>query len=802
MFYSRSLLSRKGPLGAIWVAAYCFKRLKKAQVFETNIPSSVDEILEEELDVMTYRVLAYLLLGLVRIYSKKVEYLFDDCNDAVVKINNFLVSEKSMKNLGNLCAPYCSITLPESFELDAFDLEILEDMSGENAVPLEQITLKDGASAAAGKGHYSLSKYCCKEYAAWDDSFSGDYSPADDIFSSHLMEIGMAVSATYSNLNANMENLQSNNDGGVTEPIEPVGEKHQTNEDMKAAETAQSEKRLEKLQDNSFQGVEEESLDPIKLCGKDHRSDGEQTMVPDIAQLEKETCQATSKDINKNITMLQASTEKLCEHEVPQVCSGVEMCYGSKEELPKQVELSGEEHHSNTEQMKVMEISSRNNECQVMKREDPLSVTVDATPQSKFLDASGATTPEFIVVQTPATKECARISRKRKCCFDDVTVFPNDVMRQCIQDASDLVSKRRKVPRTVLAAWKASRISNLSQGFLLPLLPCISLELRAFLCQERLKIPETAKSVELLEPELPTVHKSLEKMAITSGTPIGRSSQNMGIAPNTRTGISLEKTAVAPGTPTGRSSEKMVVAPETPTGGSSEKMVVAPETPTDGSSEKMVVAPETPTCRSPEKRAFAPDTPTGRSSEKMAVAPATPTGRSSETMAIAPDTLTVKSSELIAMTIESPIFLSVPSRSFETPENAHSIAVETLADSYATPEKDLASSKDEDFDLIFMNEESNFGEVDRQESYGFSARTRMVAKYLHRRFSCHKERREDEAIKLLPLLEGRTVKETARIFYEILVLQTKGIVNVKQDDAYGDILVVKAPWWDQSCGAL
>lgn len=79
---------------------------------------------------MTYRVLAYLLLGLVRIYSKKVEYLFDDCNDAVVKINNFLVSEKSMKNLGNLCVPYCSIMLPESFELDAFDLEILEDISG------------------------------------------------------------------------------------------------------------------------------------------------------------------------------------------------------------------------------------------------------------------------------------------------------------------------------------------------------------------------------------------------------------------------------------------------------------------------------------------------------------------------------------------------------------------------------------------------------------------------------------------------------------------------------------------------
>lgn len=41
MFYSQCLLSGKGPLGAIWVAAYFFKKLKKAQVTETDIPSSV-----------------------------------------------------------------------------------------------------------------------------------------------------------------------------------------------------------------------------------------------------------------------------------------------------------------------------------------------------------------------------------------------------------------------------------------------------------------------------------------------------------------------------------------------------------------------------------------------------------------------------------------------------------------------------------------------------------------------------------------------------------------------------------------
>lgn len=42
MFYSQCLLSSKGgPLGAIWVAAYFFKKLKKAQVTETDISSSV-----------------------------------------------------------------------------------------------------------------------------------------------------------------------------------------------------------------------------------------------------------------------------------------------------------------------------------------------------------------------------------------------------------------------------------------------------------------------------------------------------------------------------------------------------------------------------------------------------------------------------------------------------------------------------------------------------------------------------------------------------------------------------------------
>jgi cohesin complex subunit SCC1 len=89
-----------------------------------------DKILQDELNVFTYRVLAYLLLGVVRVYSKKVEYLFDDCHKVLVKINDFVVSTKDITQVETLRAPYFSITLPERFELDAFDLEILDDVIG------------------------------------------------------------------------------------------------------------------------------------------------------------------------------------------------------------------------------------------------------------------------------------------------------------------------------------------------------------------------------------------------------------------------------------------------------------------------------------------------------------------------------------------------------------------------------------------------------------------------------------------------------------------------------------------------
>ncbi|CAN0285936.1 unnamed protein product, partial [Discosporangium mesarthrocarpum] len=41
MFYSQTILAKKGPLGKIWIAAHWDKKLNKTQIFQTNVNTSV-----------------------------------------------------------------------------------------------------------------------------------------------------------------------------------------------------------------------------------------------------------------------------------------------------------------------------------------------------------------------------------------------------------------------------------------------------------------------------------------------------------------------------------------------------------------------------------------------------------------------------------------------------------------------------------------------------------------------------------------------------------------------------------------
>lgn len=86
MFYSQIILAKKGALSKVWLAAHWGdKKLGRPQIFSTDISQSVESIVNPTVP-LALRMSSHLLLGVVRIYSRKVKYLMHDCTEALVKI--------------------------------------------------------------------------------------------------------------------------------------------------------------------------------------------------------------------------------------------------------------------------------------------------------------------------------------------------------------------------------------------------------------------------------------------------------------------------------------------------------------------------------------------------------------------------------------------------------------------------------------------------------------------------------------------------------------------------------------------
>jgi len=147
MFYASFVLNKKGPLARIWLAAHWDKKLTKAHVFETNIDSSVEAILKPKVK-MALRTSGHLLLGVVRIYSRKAKYLLADCNEAFVKIK--MAFRPGVVDLPeeNREAAVAAITLQENFHDFETTLADLEDINVQaqfsvNQSRPEEITMRE-----------------------------------------------------------------------------------------------------------------------------------------------------------------------------------------------------------------------------------------------------------------------------------------------------------------------------------------------------------------------------------------------------------------------------------------------------------------------------------------------------------------------------------------------------------------------------------------------------------------------------------------------------------------------------------
>ncbi|KAF8447019.1 Rec8 like protein-domain-containing protein [Terfezia claveryi] len=119
MFYSETLLSKTGPLARVWLSANLERKLSKTNILQTNIQTSVGAIVGQDQAPMALRLSGQLLLGVVRIYSRKARYLYEDCSEALVKIKMAFRPGNVDLQTGTTAHSAAQLTLPDVItELD------------------------------------------------------------------------------------------------------------------------------------------------------------------------------------------------------------------------------------------------------------------------------------------------------------------------------------------------------------------------------------------------------------------------------------------------------------------------------------------------------------------------------------------------------------------------------------------------------------------------------------------------------------------------------------------------------------
>ncbi|KAF2656040.1 hypothetical protein K491DRAFT_403488 [Lophiostoma macrostomum CBS 122681] len=122
MFYPTELLQRTGPLARVWLAANRENKLSKNQILQDKIADDIAVISRPEVagGPLSLRLSGQLLLGVVRIYSRKARYLLDDCTEALMKIKTaFKPGNIDLPTNQSHLANPASLTLPDVItELD------------------------------------------------------------------------------------------------------------------------------------------------------------------------------------------------------------------------------------------------------------------------------------------------------------------------------------------------------------------------------------------------------------------------------------------------------------------------------------------------------------------------------------------------------------------------------------------------------------------------------------------------------------------------------------------------------------
>ncbi|KAH7388131.1 hypothetical protein KP509_16G059300 [Ceratopteris richardii] len=439
MFYSQFILAKKGPLATIWIAAHLERKLRKNQITDTNIGESVDSILYPEIPI-ALRLSGHLLLGVVRIYSRKVNLLFNDCSEALLKLHQAFQSSTVNLPPGAAVAPFNSITLPESFDFDDMEVHFSRDN-----VASRLGTRSDFEYHVTARDLITLQEQNDDRRSLFslDERFEDPGNPYA-VLDLSLEELAYEK-PLQSTVLENTERITVEDD--MLPPLPMEEEIHIDGMDIdkdKESSTNLSELHAEEVA---------KGVSPIF----------EVTMeVPDVERL-----RAASTPGPKEYLM------ELDDVEMPREASSL-MDIDSNDRVPITPNISDVALTPKMEQTPYF-------------REDPISLrprrsstrTPAVIPEENDILGSilGKRTPKLEVAPTPMS--ISRGVKKRKIAFDVAMQLSSAEMKKQLKSTNEIRRTRRRAPSTEFEIWMSKRDNHIEQNFLQPSLPVLSEDLKS-----------------------------------------------------------------------------------------------------------------------------------------------------------------------------------------------------------------------------------------------------------------------------------------------------------------------------------
>uniref|UniRef100_A0A8C1CF17 RAD21 cohesin complex component a n=1 Tax=Cyprinus carpio carpio TaxID=630221 RepID=A0A8C1CF17_CYPCA len=318
MFYAHFVLSKRGPLAKIWLAAHWDKKLTKAHVFECNLESSVESIISPKVK-MALRTSGHLLLGVVRIYHRKAKYLLADCNEAFIKIK--MAFRPGVVDLpeDNREAAYNAITLPEEFHdfdqplPDLDDIDVAQQFTL-NQSRVEEITMREevGNISLMADNEFDDFGMDDREIMREENAFEVDIIHGSSATTLLLeAEPGPAhLPDKSANLDYNDfgENNLENSDGGILTAVGPDSPDSGPVEPLPNTTDQTEQTTLVPNEDEAF------ALEPIDITVKETKAKRKRKLIVDsLKELDSKTIRAQLSDYSDIVTTLDLAppTKKL-----------------------------------------------------------------------------------------------------------------------------------------------------------------------------------------------------------------------------------------------------------------------------------------------------------------------------------------------------------------------------------------------------------------------------------------------------------------------------------------------------------